>query len=143
MAIYQAPRKRWRTAVATGIVGGLIGFGIGMVVDNRSTDTATVLRTIDRQLDRAAAPLDVLVIHRDVHTTSANDPRVARDALRRARDAFDALRPSVHALDPAAERRVDDGLDRLQELVDAHATTAKIAEQARLVASTMRSIVGG
>jgi uncharacterized NAD-dependent epimerase/dehydratase family protein len=143
MAIYQAPRKRWRTAVATGVVGAVIGFGIGFVVHHGSTDTVTTLRKLDQRLDEAAAPLDVLVIHGDVNTSSAKDPRVARDALRRARAAFDGLRPDVHVLDPSAERRVNDGLDRLQQLIDGHASTAKIAAQARVVASAMRAILSG
>ena len=141
MAIYQAPRRRWRLALATGIVGGLIGLGAGVALRSEPDPTETI-RTLDGRLSDAAAALDVLVIHREADTRSTADPQVAEDAVRRTRARVDALRPEIAVLDPDALRDVDRHLSRLDELVSDGADPAEIAEEAEELAELLRGIVG-
>lgn len=141
MAIYQAPRRRWRLALVTGIVGGLVGLGIGLALRSAPEPIETI-RTLNRQLSDAAAGLDVLVIHDEADTRSTADPQVARDAIRRVRARVDSLRPQIRALDPDALTDVDRHLSRLGELATGGSDPDEIAEEAEELAEILRGIVG-
>jgi hypothetical protein len=142
MAIYQAPRKRWRIALLFSVLGLLGGLVIGLVIAGGDPDPVDSVRTLDRQLDETAASLDVLVIHGEVETTSADDPRVASDALRRVKQRFAELRPAVQALDPDDVEDVDEQIASLEELIRDRADADEIADSARELADLLRSIIG-
>jgi hypothetical protein len=97
MAIYQAPRKRWRAALVAGAVGALIGLGIGLAVGGGDPDPLDALRKLDATLEEAAAPLEVLVIHGQEDTGSSTDARVVTDAVSRTTLRFDEVRDTVQA----------------------------------------------
>jgi hypothetical protein len=141
MAIYQAPRRRWRLALVTGIVGGLIGLGAGVAL-RPEPDPVQSIRTLDGELSDAASALDVLVIHREADTRSTADPQVAEDAVRRTRARIDRLRSEIRTLDPEALRGVDRHLSRLDELVDGGADPEEVAEEAEELAQLLREIIG-
>jgi hypothetical protein len=141
MAIYQAPRRRWRLALVTGLVGALIGLGAGVALRTQPEPVQSI-RTLDRELSDAASALDVLVIHREADTRSTADPQVAEDAVRRTRARVDRLRTEIRALDPDALRKVDRHLSRLDELVEGRADPEDIAGEAEELAQLLREIIG-
>ena len=141
MAIYQAPRRRWRFALAMAIVGGLIGLLAGVAL-RPDPDPIDTLRTLDAQLSEAAAALDVLVIHREADTGSTSDPRVAEDAVRRTRARIDEIRDEIAVVDPDALRAVDSHLSRLDELVGGRDDPEAIADEAEELADLLRGIIG-
>ena len=141
MAIYQAPRRRWRLALVMAIVGGLIGLLVGVAL-RPDPDPIDTIRTLDAQVSEAAAALDVLVIHREADTGSTSDPRVAEDAVRRTRARIDEIRDEIAALDPDALRDVDRHLSRLDELVSDRDDPEAIADEAEELADLLRGIIG-
>jgi hypothetical protein len=141
VAIYQAPRKRWRIALAAGLAGVVAGLGLGLAIGGGDADPIDVLRTLDAQLEDAAAPLDVLAIHGEVDAPSSKDARVATDALRLVRRRFEPVRPAVRMIDRDAEREVDEHLATLQQLVRERADPTDVARQADALADLLRGIV--
>jgi hypothetical protein len=141
MAIYQAPRKRWRLAVITGVLGALAGLGIGLALGGGSDDPLAAMRQLDMQLEEAAAPLDVLVIHGQEDTGSSDDARVVTDALARTVQRFDEVRPVVRTIDAGAVEDFDDYVDRLRELAQERANPDEIAAEADGLADLLRGIV--
>lgn len=141
MAIYQAPRRRWRLALATGIVGALFGLGVGVAIRS-DPDPVQTIQELDRRLSDAASALDVLVIHREADTRSTTDPQVAKDAIRRVRVRVEALRSEMRAVDPDGWRDVDRRLARLDELVREDADPGEIADEAEQLADQLRGFIG-
>jgi hypothetical protein len=142
MAIYQAPKRRWRLAVASGVIGLLVGLLIGVVTGGGDDDPLAALRRLDAQLDEAAAPLDVLSIH-GRSGTGSTDERVVDDAVRRTQQRFDDVRPAVRAIDPDVAKEFDDRVAELRRLAREHADPDDIARAAEELADLLRSVIRG
>lgn len=140
MAIYQAPRKRWRLALGAGVIGVLVGLGLSLVFAG-DDDPLSALRDLDAALEEAASPLEVLAIHGQEGTESANDPRVVTDAVARTEQRFEDLREVVRAFDDDAVDDVDGYITTLRELARERADGDDIAEEARELADLLRGIV--
>lgn len=141
MAIYQAPRRRWRLVLGSGVVGILVGIGLGLVVAGGPTDARTTLRELDGKLEAAAAPLDVLAIHGEQETGSARDARVITDALTRTARRFDEVRATVRMINGPAVSRFDDQVAELRRLARSKAGTRRVAAAAEKLADLLRNIV--
>jgi hypothetical protein len=141
MAIYQAPRKRWRLAVVSGVIGVLAGLMVGFAFSGSGPDPLAAIRELDRQLEEAAAPLDVLVIHSEAETSSAADARVVTDALARTQQRFAEVRDVVEAIDPDAIEDFERHTEELRELAQDGADADAIAAEAEELAQLLRGIV--
>ncbi len=141
MAIYQAPRKRWRLTLFSALIGALVGLGIGLIASGGDADPTDVLKQLDAELEEAAAPLDVLVIHGEADTGSSTDARVVTDALARTTQRFDEVRAAVRIFNSGAVEDFDRHVARLEELVRDEAGAAEIAEGAEALAALLRGIV--
>lgn len=141
MAIYQAPRKRWRLTLVAGIVGVLIGLIAGLVGGGGDSDPLAALRELDMKLEEAASPLDVLVIHGEADTGSAGDPRVVIDAVARTSQRFDEVRDSVVRINREAVVAFDGHVARLRKLAREDGDADAIADEAEELADLLRGIV--
>jgi hypothetical protein len=141
MAIYQAPRKRWRLAVACAVIGALVGLGVGIAGGGGSDDPLAAIRQLDTQLEEAAAPLDVLVIHGQADTGSSGDARIVTDALARTEQRFGQVRDLVATINADAVEAFDDHVDALRKLAADGANADEIASAADELADLLRGIV--
>ena len=142
MAIYQAPRKRWRLAVITGAIGAVVGLLVGLTLSGGGgDDPMKAIRALDASLDEAAAPLDVLVIHGEADTGSADNARVVLDAVTRTESRFDVVRDGVRAIDPTAIDEFERRVAKLRDLADERADADEIAEEASSLAAFLRDLV--
>ena len=141
MAIYQAPRKRWRLGVGAGVIGVLIGLVAGLVVGGGSNDPLASLRDLDTKLEDAASPLDVLVIHGEADTGSAGNPRVVTDAVARTKQRFDEVRDAVSAINADAVEEFDEHVAALEELAREDGDSDDIADEAEELAELLRGII--
>jgi hypothetical protein len=141
MAIYQAPRKRWRLALALAVVGAVAGLLIGLALGGGGNDDPLAsLRILDTKLEEAAAPLDVLALHGQAGT-GATDERIVTDALARTTARFDEVRAAVRAIDPEAEAEFDEYVDAISTLADDDADPEEIADEADELADLLRDLI--
>ena len=141
MAIYQAPKKRWRLTLASGVVGAIAGLLIGLALGRGGTDQLTALRDLDTMLEDAASPLDVLAIHGEEDTGSSADARVVTDAVARTTQRFDQVRDVVVRINAQAVSDFDGHVARLRKLARDGADPDEIAEEAEDLADLLRDIV--
>ena len=144
MAIYQAPRRRWRLAIATAVLGALVGFGIGAVVMHHDPSPKVAIAQLDHDLDDIAALVGVVEVeYADARSGTASELRGARDALARARERYRPLSEAVAALAPSAARAISSRFAELDRLMAARRSAAFVGGRARSLAVKLRAVVGG
>ena len=141
MAIYQAPRKRWRLGLVCAVIGALAGVALGFALGGENDDPRAAMRMLDAKLEDAAAPLDVLVIHGRADTGSSTDTRVVIDAVARTTERFDEVRDIVRTINPDAVEDFDDHTAKLRELARERGDAEEIADEADELADLLRDIV--
>jgi hypothetical protein len=144
VAIYQAPRRRWRVALAAGLAGLIVGIGTGLVVAHHGqSTTAQVITTFDADLEDVAGVLGVLEVeYHDATQANASEMKGVTDALASARRRYAALRPAVRALDAATDRRIEDGFLRLGSLIEGHRPAQQVGAEVRSLARMLHDVVG-
>lgn len=149
MAIYQPPTRRWRVALATGIVGLIVGTGIGaLVLGGSDPDPVGVIRSVDAELEGAAGLLeDVLVVEyaqsvKNARVVSEPEYRGAHSALARARRRYVSVRDAAGAIDPDATQKIDALFDALEEHIADHVAPAEVEKEALQLARFLRGLIG-
>lgn len=123
MAIYRAQSRR--PLVLAGIGGLAAGILIGFLV-GRSTapDMATQIASARAEVRPILSSLDVVRVEYDSLLNGGDSG--SEGAIARAREAFEARRPTFELLDPQVAESLDAALDRVADVVAARAPRADL-----------------
>lgn len=144
MAIYQAPRRRWRLAVITGVIGALVGFGIGALVMHKAPSPTVALTQLDRELDDVAGLIGVVEVeYNDARSGTATELKGARDALDRAHQRWVQLRDAVRVIGQSDEAGIEAGFAGLDHAMATRRSVSTVTAKARSLARMIQSVVGG
>ena len=136
MAIYRPRRARWPFVVAGFVVGVAVGLGIAAAaLGDRPRDLDEASARIEAALTRAAGLLEVVEIEYreavvDGQVVRETELEGARDALRRSRAEYDAVRGPLGRVAPERSAAIDAGYERLGSLVEARAPATEVAAEA-------------
>jgi hypothetical protein len=135
MAIYRAPRPRWRATLIGVVVALVVGIGIGFLLGGSEPDPEVAVQEMASELNRTSGTLEVVSIEyseavEDGEVVSEPEYEGARAAAIRARSSYDSVREPLALLVPGAVAELDAAFDDLIAAIDEIAPEEDVTQAA-------------
>jgi hypothetical protein len=139
MAIYQAPRRRWRIALAFSLLGLIAGLIAGIAIGKSGRPSPqTVIAELDRELEGIAGVVGVVEVE---YPQAGDEVGGARGALERAERRYVEVRTALRAIDRDGAGRIDAAFERLGSMISGREKAAAVVREARALGRLLRSAV--